>query len=270
MSHVSDAMKKSQGDWIALSSDDADSGAKPVEMRMPPRRKDLPVIGPDEVRYSRSLVTWYDPSDRISEQYRVLRIRLMAHYKDKPFTMILTSATRGEGKTVTCLNLAFTMAAHRELRTVVADCDFRRNGVAALLHDAAPQGLADVLRSQAAINDVIRPTPFPNLSVILAGKASREEACELASKPELDDVVRYLKRNYEHVIFDTPPANSLSDASIVGRVAGEALLVVRMNGTRRESVTEAIQHLKAVNVNVAGLVLTGQKYFIPSYLYRYS
>jgi len=117
---------------------------------------------------------------------------------------------------------------------------------------------------------VIRPTPFPNLSVVLAGKTTRAEACELLSKPELDDMVRYLKRTYEHILFDTPPANMLCDAGAVGRVAGEALLVVRMNRTRRESVMEAVRHFEAVKVNVAGLVLTGQKYFIPNYLYRYS
>ncbi|MHC4984370.1 MAG: tyrosine-protein kinase family protein [Planctomycetota bacterium] len=230
----------------------------------------MPVVGAEEVRYSRALVAWHNPSCRISEQYRDLRIHLTAYYKDKPFALIVTSAQSGEGKTVTCLNLAFAMAEHRDLRTVVVDCDFRRNGFAGLLHDETATGLADVLRGKRELGDVIRPTPLANLSVVLAGKASREEACELISRPELDDVVRYLRRRYEHVIFDTPPANTLCDAGAVGRIAGEALLVVRMNRTRRESVTEAIRHFQAVNVNVAGLVLTGQKYFIPKYLYRYS
>jgi len=269
MAHVSEAMKKSQGEWLARPGDES-TEAKPIDMRVPPRRKELPVVAAKDINYSSALVTWHDPSCRLSEQYRDLRIRLMAYYKDGPFALIVTSAQSGEGKTVTCLNLAFAIAAHRELRTVVVDCDFRRNGIAALLHDKTACGLADVLRGRARPTDVIRPTPFPNLSVVLAGATSRQEACELLPRPELDDMVRYLKSNYEHVLFDTPPANVLSDAGAVGRVAGEALLVIRMNKTRRESVAEAIRHFKAVNVNVAGLVLTGQKYFIPQYLYRYS
>ena len=108
------------------------------------------------------------------------------------------------------------------------------------------------------------------MSAVFAGKTSVEEVGGLVSRPELDDMVRYLQRNYDYVLFDTPPVNTLSDAGVVGRVAGEALVVVRMNRTRRESVREAIRHLEAVSVKIAGLVLTRQKYYIPRYLYRYS
>jgi len=269
MTHVSDAMKKSEGDWLGPPKE-LGGGPKLVEMRAAPKRKELPVLDPTDVNYSQAVVTWHDASGRISEQYRALRIRLMAHFKDKPFAIIVTSAHRGEGKTVTCVNLAFALAAQRELRTALVDCDFRRNGVATLLHDKSPLGLADVLRGQVSLDEVIRPTPFANLSVVPAGRTARDEACELASRGELDDVVRYLRRSYECVLFDTPPTSTLCDAGAVGRVAGEAMLVVRMNRTQRESVAEAIRHFNAINVNVVGLVLTGQKFFIPKYLYRYS
>ncbi|MCE5276579.1 MAG: CpsD/CapB family tyrosine-protein kinase [Planctomycetaceae bacterium] len=232
-----------------------------------PRRKTAPVIDESQVQYSKSLVAWHDRTGRVAEQYRALRTQLIAHFKDKPFAAIVTSAQSGEGKTITCLNLALSLAGLKDSRTVVVDCDFRRSTVSAMLHDTSSKGLADVLRGQATINDVMRPTPYPNFSVVLAGRSSQEEAPELMARGELDDVVHHLQKNFDYVLFDTPPINALSDAAMMGRLTGEALLVVRMNKTQREAVHAALHRLEPLRVRVAGLVLVGQKYLVPHYLY---
>ncbi len=234
------------------------------------QRKELKVLDSKDVDYSPSLVVWHKPCGKISEQYRVLRNRLLAYYKDRPFAVMVTSAQAGEGKTVTCLNLAFSLASLEECRTIVVDCDFRRRKMGKMLGNNVPIGLADVLKGKATVDEVVRPTPYSNVSVIMAGKAENGDMEELISRAELDDVVRHLRRHYDFVLFDTPPVNAVSDAGVIGRVAGEALLVLRMNKTRRESVKAAIEHLEPLHVKIAGLVLTGQKYFIPNYLYRCS
>jgi len=270
MGNVLEAIQKSQQQTPKPPADPRSKNAAPAPVPVLRGRDPLPTVPAKTVKYDSALVAWHRRNGRMSEQYRALRTHLLAHYHDKPFALIVTSAQSGEGKTVTCLNLAFTLAGMQECRTVVVDCDFRKGAVASMLCDPAERGLADVLRGEATPEEVIQPTPFPNLSVILTGKTSADEVGGLVSRQELDDLTRHLRRSYDHVLFDTPPVNTLSDAGVVGRVAGESLLVVRMSKTRRESVRRAIRHLEAVNVKIAGLVLTNQKYYIPNYLYRYS
>lgn len=227
-----------------------------------------PAAGTDN--YSSALVAHHNRAGRITEQYRSLRAHLLARYPDERFCIMVTSAEAGEGKTVTCLNLAFVLAGRRECRTVVMDCDLRKNKIASLLRAGDGPGLVDVLRGTARLEEAVKPTVYPNLFCITAGRAGRGEAGELVGRPELQDITTQLRRQHDYVLLDTPPINSVSDASMLGQAVDEALLIVRMNKTRRESVEKAIKLLDAVNVKLAGLVLTHQKYYIPNYLYRYS
>ena len=218
--------------------------------------------------YSPALVAYYNRINPITEQYLTLRTNLIAHYADKPFSLVLTSAQAKEGKTVTCLNLAFALGNQGQYRTVIVDGDLRKGRIAKLLKHNESPGLADVLRGKAVLKDVIKQTVYPTVFVVHAGKSRAEEVSELISRPQLDDIVTQLRRQYDFVLIDTPPINAVSDACMLGRTAKDALLVVRMNKTRCESVERAIHQLKAVDVNLLGLVLTHQKYYIPKCLYR--
>lgn len=220
--------------------------------------------------YSTSLVTLSERGGPVTEKYRELRTNLVAQRNEGRFCLMVTSAAPGEGKTVTCLNLGFVLAEQPEYRVVVVDCDMRKSKVASLLHLPNEPGLAEVLRGEATLSDVIRPTASPNLVVVPAGKAEKDEVGELLGRAELDEVVQELREKYEYVLFDTPPITGASDAGTLGRVVGEAIVVVRMNKTRRESVDQAIRLLHAANVKPIGMVLTHHKYPIPNYLYRYS
>lgn len=268
MGNVADAMKK-EGQWIGENNATDGANTTPIVVAPAKPRAKGEVISPDKARYSNALVAWHERGGKISEQYRALRTHLLAQYKDKPFALVVTSALGGEGKTVTCLNLAFTLGMAVDRRTIVVDCDFRRQGSRSMLSGHTGPGLADVLRGEAAISDAIKPTTMSNVSVIHPGSTSADEVGGLVSRVEMEELVCQLRKDYDYVLFDTPPINILSDASSVGRLAGDALLVVRMNRTRRESVHEAIRRLSAVDVRLMGMVLTHQRYYIPNYLYRY-
>jgi polysaccharide biosynthesis transport protein len=220
--------------------------------------------------YSQVLMAHHDRGGAIAEEYRALRTNLLAQYPDERFCLLVTSAEAGEGKTVSTLNLSLVLAERQERRTIVVDGDLRKRTVAGLLHiDNAP-GLTDVLRGAKRIADVIRPTAYPNLFVIPAGQSKQAEVGEILGRPELEEAVNELRRSYDYVLIDTPPITIASDAGMLGRTAGEALIVVRMNKTRRESVDRAIGLLHAANVKPVGMILTHQRYYIPNYLYRYS
>ena len=274
MGNVSDAMKKHQAEQAAKAAAGgpepapAEDAAQPEPTPQPKRpHRHSPVILNG---YSPKLVAHHQRGSRLAEEYRELRTSLLAQYKDERFCLLVTSADRAEGKTLTCLNLAIVLAERREFRTAIVDCDLRKGKVASLLQSEKGPGMADLLRGTAALDDVLQPTSYPNLVVVPAGQAEAEEIGELLGKQELEEIVGQLRRDFDHVLLDTPPVNEVSDARVIGRAAREALVVVRMYKTHRESVDEALRLLHSANVKPVGLVLTHQRYPIPSYLYRYS
>lgn len=199
-----------------------------------------------------------------------MRTSLLAQCGDGRFAYAVTSADAGEGKTVTCLNLGLAMAERVDRLTAVVDADMRKGRMAGLLGGQGGPGMAELLRGSVTLKDCLQPTAYPNLFFVPAGEASRTETGELIGRPELDEIVAELRRRYDYVIFDTPPINVISDAGILGRATGEALLVVRMNKTRREAVDKAVRLLHAANVKLSGVILTHRKYYIPRYIYCYS
>jgi tyrosine-protein kinase Etk/Wzc len=215
-------------------------------------------------------VVHWDRGSAITEEYRSLRTSLLAQRPDGRFCYLVTSADPGEGKTVTCANLGLILTERVDHQTLVLDSDLRRGKLARVLAGRREPGLADLLRGRAALRECVHRTAYPNLSFLPSGRAAQDEVGELLGRPELEEVVNRVRRQYDHVILDTPPINVASDAGIIGRSVGEALLVVRMNKTRQESVDKAARLLHAANVTLSGIVLTHRKYHIPNYLYRYA
>ena len=272
MAHVWDAMKKYEAEQAEQGGAGEAGGPPEAEPRPAAEPKGKPPVATmgSNGRYSEVLVAHHDRGSEITEEYRALRTSLLAQCPDERFCYLVTSSDVSEGKTVTCLNLALVMAERIDRRTIVVDCDLRKGKMAGLMNVEGNPGMAELLRGSAGLNDCVQSTSYPNLFFLPAGKAEWPEVGELIGRPELHEIVAELRRRYDYVIFDTPPVNTVSDAGMLGGATGEALLVVRMNKTRRESVDKAIRLLHAANVKIAGIVLTHRKYYIPNYLYRYS
>lgn len=268
MARVSQALNKFRNEQT-----DKGQGERPLTGDVPDNSNHpgrLPVAEPGSVRYFPALVAHHDRGGRICEQYRTLRTNILAKYPDERFSIIVTSAEAGEGKTVTCLNIAMVLAELPERRTVVLDCDMRKSRIATMLRAENSPGMADLLRGSSTLRGVIQSTAYPNLFLVPAGQARQSEVGELMGRPELDEIIGQLRSLYDYVLFDTPPINSTSDAGMLGQAAGEALLVVRMNKTPQESVDRAIRLLHAANIKIAGICLSHQEYQVPGYLYQYT
>lgn len=220
--------------------------------------------------YSPLAVAHHDRGGPIAEEFRSLRTNLLSQANDQKFCMMLTSSDIGEGKTVTCLNLGIVMAERQDRRTIIVDFDLRRRTMAGLLSAKNAPGIVDVLRGNARLDDVIQPTFYPNLFFIPAGEIKPEELGELVTRPELDECAVRLRQQFDYVLVDSPPVNIVSETAMIGRAFGDALLVVRMNKTHKESVDRAIRLLRSANIRLSGMVLTHRTYAIPNYLYKYS
>ncbi len=297
MPNVWEAMKKHQAEEIA-KAEAIDNKAKAektaqlekVAQAKPPTTKDkklvhaqakqmkkaptaptmVPRMMPTGQNYSPVLMPHHDRGGPIAEQYRALRTNLLARATNDKICTLITSAEPGEGKTVTCLNLALVLAERQEFRTIVVDCDLRKGKIADLLGQTKAPGIANLLRDQVTLKDVIRPTAYPNVFYISSGEILPEQVGELITRPKMEDIFTDIRREFDFILVDTPPVNRVADAGIFGRAVAEAILIVRMNKTSRDSVDRAVRLLHAAEIKVSGMILTHQQYFIPNYLYRYS
>jgi capsular exopolysaccharide synthesis family protein len=220
-------------------------------------------------KYPEEIVAHNDRGSQVTEDYRALRTSLMAAGPQGRFSFLVTSAEPGEGKTVTCLNLAMVLAERTDRTTVVVDANFRNGRLSKLLKAADGPGLAELLRGEASLAQAVQATAYPNLFCIPTGRARRaDEKVSQLFTPELANIVDDLRRQYDHVLFDTPAVHTAPDAGIIGAAAVDAMMVVKMYKTRRESFGKAIRLLRGANVRVAGVILNERKFFIPNAVYH--
>ena len=285
MGSVSDAMKRRQAEQAAREQKPTEQkpaaepkGPGPVQAALAAARSAAEAQPPAEAappprvrnaNYSSLLCVHADRGGGNAEAYRALRTNLLAQCNNQQFCHVVTSSVSGEGKTVTCLNLALVMAERQDCQTVVVDCDLRRGQVARLLKGKRAPGVTELLRGEVKMEDVLQPTAYPNLSFISCGKAAGNEVGELITRPSLAELFKNLRRRYDYVLIDTPPMNLVAETGMIGRLVGEVLLVVRANKTKADSVQQAVRLLRAAGIHVAGLVLNQQTEQAGSYSYNY-
>ena len=179
-----------------------------------------------------------------SEQYRILRTRIVQLVK-KPFQLVITSPSIGDGKTVTAVNLAVAMALRSDERTLLIDADLRRAGVHRMLQVPQEPGLADVLQATCRLEDAIfEVEELPGLHVLPAGNA-RGNPTELLDSARWRELAEGLRQRFAQTIIDCPPVELVADYDLIAAVCNGAVLVVRPDHTDRTLALAAIEQLKA-------------------------
>lgn len=213
-----------------------------------------------------------DPSSTVAEFYRTLRtnILFLSRTREKNRLMVVSTGP-GEGKTVTAVNLAVTLAQIGQ-KTIVVDLDFRRPKLHDCFETTKGHGVTNVLVGEVPLDQVIARSRMPNLDYVLAGSIPPNPA-ELMASGELQAMLDELSRRYERVIVDSSPIAPVTDAVIAAQMMHGVVLVVRAGRTHRKAVFFAHEQLGAVHAHVLGVVLNDidiQKSTYGSYeYYRY-
>lgn len=198
------------------------------------------------------LVMFHEPAGFRAEQVRGLRNRLVAMNPDgEPKTLVVTSAVRGEGKTVSALNLAMAFAELERQRVVLVDADLRRPSCERYLNLNAQAGLTDVLLGQASVEKLLRPAGYRQLMLLGAGTRVDNPA-EVLSSSRLDQLLQRLKENYQYVVIDSPPVLPSTDAGVLSAAADGTVLCVRLEHSQKKQSREALQTLSDMGGNVLG------------------
>jgi len=216
--------------------------------------------GPDErVKPIDELVSFNAPGSLEADQYRTLRHVVERLSRDSDLKVIaITSPGPGEGKTVTTLNLAGSLAQATDARVLVIDADLHRPAVASdlgLSLDGA-QGLEDVVRADeiARAAQAARRIDSLNISVLPSG-GSHVPAYEVLGTPRVGTLIEQARKNYDYVLIDTPPAIPLADCRMLARWVDGFIVVVSAHNTSRKQLAEALTALE--RNKIVGLVFNG-------------
>jgi polysaccharide biosynthesis transport protein len=205
-----------------------------------------------------------DPSSPLVESLTALRTLLLhASGNEGLRVLMITSAMKGEGKTSLSCHLA-TSLAYAGRRTLLIDCDLRNPSVNRVFDQPLGPGLSELLRKECAIQEVVRPTPQPNLMVITAGQSDSLALQSLALtglKETFDD----LARGCDFLIVDSPPVLPVADSLLISQHVDAVILSVMRDVSRIHHVREAHDRLAALGVRILGAVMNGVD--VPSVYY---
>jgi tyrosine-protein kinase Etk/Wzc len=199
-----------------------------------------------------------------AEAYRTLRTNLIFSQAVQSLkTIVVTSASPGEGKTTTAANLAVTFA-QQGMRVLLIDCDLRRARLHKMFNVPREPGLTELILDHEVAAEVIRSTPVENLSVLTSGTLPPNPS-ELLGGPQMERVLELLRDRFDMIVLDSPPLLAASDASVLGTKTDGVLLVVRAGQTERGAAQQAVQQLAVVGARVVGAVLNDPDAKVPQY-----
>jgi len=216
------------------------------------------------------LIVYKHPKSQLSEALQHVYSSIMLSVSGRPPCVIMvTSANPSEGKSMIAANLAQSYALN-ERQVVLIDCDLRKPRLHQIFQLASQPGLTNYLTGSATLEEVLRPTAIPNLTIISGGPTPPSPA-NLLNSETFKELVKELRQQFLHIIIDTPPVLGFADARFVSQLVDGVLLVVKYNTTHKSSGRLAQQLLS--QAPVLGAVLNsvgvhGQTY--GGYYYYYN
>ncbi|PWH13476.1 MAG: hypothetical protein DDG58_14075 [Ardenticatenia bacterium] len=220
--------------------------------------------------YENKLVTMRHPRSSVAEAYRTLRTNIQFSTLDKPArTLLVTSPSALEGKSVTSANLAVSMA-QAGFKTVLVDADLRRPVQHKIFGLSNQQGLTNALLQpgEPSADGHLQSTEIENLRVLTSGPIPPNPS-ELLGSAKMQALLQRLKEEYEVVIFDSPPALVVTDASVLATRVDGVVIVTDSGHTRRDTVVRAREALRKVGANLLGGVVNRLSPRSGGYYYYY-
>ena len=225
---------------------------------------------------STALVTLENNRSPMAEAYRHLRTSLLFSSAGKPpQTMLITSSQPAEGKTTTAINTAVTLA-QSGVEVVIIDCDLRRPRLHNYFGLENTSGLTNYISGEKNPENLVKTyKDLPNLKIITSGPIPPNPA-ELLSSNEMKNLLEMLKGRYKHILIDSPPAISFTDAAILSTLVDGVVLVAMAGKSSLHLVRRFKHRLNSLGARIYGVVLNGVKsnsveygYYGYGYAYNY-
>ena len=196
-----------------------------------------------------------------AEAYKLLRTKLQFSFVDGSGCRVIgvSSALSGEGKTLSAVNLAYSISQLGK-RVLLIDCDMRRPSLAEKLPIKKTPGLSDYLVGQIQADHLIQLCGIQEdeeaFHAISSGRTP-PNPMELLSSARMEKMMKLLRENYEYIILDLPPVGEVSDALVAAKLVDGMLLVVRQNYCDRIALNNATRQFEFVDAKILGIVFNG-------------
>ena len=190
------------------------------------------------------LVSLLEPTSFAAEQYLAVRLAIETLRHERGTRVVgVSSPGRGEGKTMTALNLAGALAQAPDARVVLVEADLRHPAAARYLGLSAPRGLSSYLLDHTmSLDSVLQRPPSIAFAVVPAGAAS-SMPYELLKSPRLAALLTELRQRFDFVLVDTPSALPFPDVGILRDLVDGFVVVVRANRTPKEMLQDTMNVL---------------------------
>ena len=197
----------------------------------------------------------------IAEAYRSTRTNLrFVSAPDGCNIIATTSSIPREGKTITCMNLAISLAENNH-RVLLIDADMRKPQIAAAFGLNKHPGLSDLLAGFVKISQnpelCRQKTHVKNLDVIAA--KTPPNPAELLASNKMKVLLEKLSAEYDYIMIDTPPALVVTDALVIKPYVYGYVVVVRSGYSRQEHIKEIVQKFELAEAKICGVILNARR-----------
>lgn len=215
----------------------------------------------DEFSFESAYMIGKNMSFAASEAYKTLRTNIMFSFSGEEECRVvgLTSAFRGEGKSITSLNLAYTLAEQRK-KILLIEGDMRLPTLARRLGFSTSPGLSNLLVGLNTVTDAIQQFVVSmedgeniELDVIVSGDVPPNPS-ELLGSSRMQSLLKMLRSRYEYILLDLPPVTAVTDALVASKIVDGMIIIVRNNHAVRDALAETIRQLKLVDCHILGFV----------------
>ena len=223
------------------------------------RRLSLAPKNGNGIASTAALITLEETRSPMAEAYRHLRTSLLFSSAGKPpQTILVTSSQPSEGKTTTAINTAITLA-QADADVVLIDCDLRRPRLHSHFQMDNSHGLTNYLSGERQTEHLLKTYPdLPKLKVITSGPIPPNPT-ELLGSNEMRNLLQFLKGRFKHVVIDSPPAISFTDAAILSTIVDGVVLVAMAGKSSVHLMRRFKQRLGTIGARIYGVVLNGIK-----------
>ena len=198
-------------------------------------------------------------------EFRRAYLKLKSQNRAFPKSLVVTSATRGEGKTTTTACLAITIARELREKVLLVDFDLRSPALhRALGLPSSSWGLAQILGQRHFDERFVRATVLPNLEFLPAGRSERP-AAELIEDHAVEWFIQEATRRYPMVIIDSAPNLAVPDPLILGRVVEGVLYVIKAGSTVRKAAEYGVKVQRETRDNLLGVLINDAGEILPQY-----
>lgn len=195
--------------------------------------------------YDPSLVALHEPNSLESEMFKNLRTNILFPESGKRLrTILITSASSGDGKTFVSTNLACSIAQGIEEHVLLIDCDLRNSSIHKVFGTDETHGLRDYLLSDMPIPDIIRKTRLDKLSFIPGGQTPPNPT-ELLSSNKMSTFIKEARERYDdrYIILDSPPPMMTAETKALSRLVDGVIIVLKSYKTKKKILNEIIDEI---------------------------